>query len=73
MRMMNTGTTSMDHILYMGTTSKTREGIGYQKGPLETNPIVQKKNSYLMFAKIEENNRTPQELEHHVGTIEISS
>ena len=31
-RMMNLGTTSLDHILYMGTTSKAQEGRGYYKG-----------------------------------------
>ena len=31
-RMMNSGTASLDHILCMGTTSKTRDDIGYKRG-----------------------------------------
>ena len=40
MRMMNSGTMSLDHILYMGITSKTQKGIGYQKGLLETTLVA---------------------------------
>ena len=71
-RMMNSRTTSLDHILYIGTTSMTREGIGYHKVPSEIKLAIYK-NSHLKFAKIKETIQTPEELEHHVGTKKTSS
>ena len=53
-RMMNSRTTSLNHILYMGTTSKARDRIGYPKGSSNSKSAVQKKNSHLESAKIEE-------------------
>ena len=53
-RMMNSGTMSLDHIICMGTTSKAREDIGYQKGSSDSKSAVQKKNSCLKSTKIEE-------------------
>ena len=57
-RMMNSRTTSMDHILCMGTTSKARESVGYQKRSSNSKSVVQKKNSLLKSSKIEEPART---------------
>ena len=57
-RTMNLGTTSLDHILCMGAISKAREGIGYQKESLDSKIVVQKKNSHIKSAKIEELVRT---------------
>ena len=54
MRMMNSGTTSLDRILCMGTTSKARESINYQEGSLDSKTAVQKKHSHINFAKIKE-------------------
>ena len=45
LRMMNEGTTSLDHILYVGTTSKGREGIVYLKKSSRTEPVVHKNAS----------------------------
>ena len=52
-RIMNSRTTSLYHIFYMGTTSKAHEGLGYQKGSSETKPTIQKKNPLLKLAKLE--------------------
>ena len=40
-RMLNYGTTSLYHVLYMGRTSKGHEGLGYKKGSSRTKAIVQ--------------------------------
>ena len=40
-RMLNLGTTSLDHILGMGKSSKGNEGLGYRKGSSGTKVVVQ--------------------------------
>ena len=50
MKMLNSGTTTLDRILCMGITSKGREVLGYQKGSLGTKTIVQK-NARLKSAE----------------------
>ena len=58
-RMMNSGITSLDHILYMGTTSKNKKGIVYQKESIEIKPSSRKKSSGVKSTKIKETIRTP--------------
>ena len=53
MRMMNSESFSLDHILFMGNTSKAWEGISYQKELSSSKPAVQKKNSRPNPTKIE--------------------
>ena len=53
-RMVNSRTTSLDHILCMGTPFKAREDIGYQKGSSDSKPTIQKKNFRLKSTKMEE-------------------
>ena len=53
-RMMNSGTLSLDHILCMVTTSKARKGIGYQKGYSDSKSTTQKEISRLKTVSIEE-------------------
>ena len=43
-RMMNSGIASLDHILCMGTTSKTKKGID-KKESIEIKPASRKKSS----------------------------
>ena len=56
--MMNSGTTSLDHILCMRTTSKAREGIGYQRGSLDSKLVAQREIPHLKTVKVEEPVRT---------------
>ena len=39
-KMLNSGTTSLDHFLCMETTSKAYEGLGYKKGSSRTKSVV---------------------------------
>ena len=50
MKMLNSRTITLDHILCMGTTSKGWEVLGYQKGSSGTKTIVQK-NARLKSAE----------------------
>ena len=52
--MMNLGMSSLNHILCMGTASKAREGIGYQKGYLGSKPADQKEIPHPKTVKVEE-------------------
>ena len=53
-RMMNSGTSSLDHILCIRTTSKAQEGIGYQRGSSGSKPTAQKEIPCLKNAKVGE-------------------
>ena len=53
-RMMNSRTTSLDHILCMKTTSKAREGLSSQRGSLGSKPATQKVIPHLKTVKVEE-------------------
>ena len=52
-RMMNSKTTSMDHILCMGIASKAWKSKGYQKGSSFSKLAVKKKNPCLKTVKTE--------------------
>ena len=55
---MNSRITSLDHILCMGTTSKTKKGID-QKESIEIKLASRKKSSSVKSTKIKETIRTP--------------